>query len=1121
MKRITLSLFVLTLGLLGFNLSAAADTVFDFNASNQAVSSNDSQAGDITEAYVQTIDGVTLTVSPANESATNPNRFWGTNAGPQLRCYSGTITIESENSIKSVVFDAPSKFDVTADVGELSSTTWSGDAKKIVFTVNKNSQINKITVSSEAAEVPSMPEAANFAAFKALEKGTEAKLTLNNAYVTAVSGNNAYVQDATGALYFYNTGLALEAGKVLNGTVIGKLDIYSNLPEFTKTSNTNADNITVTDGTATIKNITVAEALTADYVSMLVKIVGATIEEDGGKYYAVDGESKIQIFDQFRVLAEEFQYPGKADITCIVGMYKGTPQLYLLDANSITEATESTFADGTYFLQNVAAQKFFAAGHSWGTQAIVNNDGLDIIIAATPEGKYHLDAQIKRDDTNHFVGSNLFTDSPAYDWAISKVADDIITLANDTAFIAVNEKDELVLVKEATEAAQWKIVTYEERIKALEGATEATPANATFAIKDANFGRCDSRVSFWSMEASNQNLSGGNNENNCAESWHSTFTLSQTIEGLPNGVYELTAQGFYRQDGEDTENLPYFFINDQKATFPVMTGTENSMSDASVSFTNGLYTIDPIMVMVTDGKITLGAKNEANLTIWCIWDNFQLKYLGENAAIVKNQTINHNREVGQGYGVSIGEVDFTEAKSWLGVDDLTTDMLNFENPDGSLIDYANYAKANYDGWCNGEGAAENWGGTTKVCVKFFQAIPDGKFEICDMNDADEVGKTYTVKWRLVNGDKAVRYTINVTFVAPQATELEIVDKGIVASVSYDSADASYIEKTVTLTDEQVAAICAELGISALSEATVYGYNPTTQELVKNYAGYDGWRDANGDFHGWSGDAEVPACVKYTDGQNYLCYNILGCEPQIVKTYWAIANDKKAVLVEIDFTYIDSTADPNELVINGDCEGEDGTCLVVKHGDGGGGFTTNFVDGAGIDGSRAVVIHAVDNAANEWDTQFFIVANNHTFALGEKYVVKFWVKADKPAKIGAQGHKAPGDYLTWYVDGAADVNVTTEWQEVVWEGTVNDSMAEYGGNMEGMQTLAFNLNNDKTLENNYYFDNISWKLVTETDGIETAKAIRVENGAIYNLSGQKVDANYKGVVIINGKKMLQK
>ena len=31
---------------------------------------------------------------------------------------------------------------------------------------------------------------------------------------------------------------------------------------------------------------------------------------------------------------------------------------------------------------------------------------------------------------------------------------------------------------------------------------------------------------------------------------------------------------------------------------------------------------------VTDGKITLGAKNEENLNFWCIWDNFRLSYLG-------------------------------------------------------------------------------------------------------------------------------------------------------------------------------------------------------------------------------------------------------------------------------------------------------------------------------------------------------------------------------------------------------------------------------------------------------------------------------------------------------------
>ena len=34
-------------------------------------------------------------------------------------------------------------------------------------------------------------------------------------------------------------------------------------------------------------------------------------------------------------------------------------------------------------------------------------------------------------------------------------------------------------------------------------------------------------------------------------------------------------------------------------------------------------------------------------------------------------------------------------------------------------------------------------------------------------------------------------------------------------------------------------------------------------------------------------------------------------------------------------------------------------------------------------------------------------------------------------------------------------------------------------------------------------------------------LQTENGAIYNLAGQRVDASYRGVVIMNGKKFIQK
>ncbi|MBQ8712508.1 MAG: hypothetical protein IJ551_06795, partial [Prevotella sp.] len=43
----------------------------------------------------------------------------------------------------------------------------------------------------------------------------------------------------------------------------------------------------------------------------------------------------------------------------------------------------------------------------------------------------------------------------------------------------------------------------------------------------------------------------------------------------------------------------------------------------------------------------------------------------------------------------------------------------------------------------------------------------------------------------------------------------------------------------------------------------------------------------------------------------------------------------------------------------------------------------------------------------------------------------------------------------------------------------------------------------------------------TASISSAVAVKTNAGAIYNLRGQKVDANYKGLVIKDGKKLYQK
>ena len=177
-----------------------------------------------------------------------------------------------------------------------------------------------------------------------------------------------------------------------------------------------------------------------------------------------------------------------------------------------------------------------------------------------------------------------------------------------------------------------------------------------------------------------------------------------------------------------------------------------------------------------------------------------------------------------------------------------------------------------------------------------------------MNGADVVGQSYKVTWELQANGKAAWFEINVTFVEAPAPEIEVLKTIEVGSVEYASSDASYIEKSLTLSDEQVADILSTLGLESLEAATVYGWNPTTETAIENYAGYDGWRDINGDFHSWAGTEDVPACVKFgavmdgVDAKTFLTYNIQGSFSGDIKTYWVVANaEDKAVLLEIIFT----------------------------------------------------------------------------------------------------------------------------------------------------------------------------------------------------------------------------
>jgi len=133
-----------------FTIKPYEKATFDFNAmTDEPCSSNDDNSGDINEDRVITENGVTLTISPKDEEATTPNRFWGTKNGPQLRVYSGTLTFEAPvgKVIKKIVFNN-GKWNAgnSADSGTFEGEVWTGEAKTVVVTIAGNTQINSIEV---------------------------------------------------------------------------------------------------------------------------------------------------------------------------------------------------------------------------------------------------------------------------------------------------------------------------------------------------------------------------------------------------------------------------------------------------------------------------------------------------------------------------------------------------------------------------------------------------------------------------------------------------------------------------------------------------------------------------------------------------------------------------------------------------------------------------------------------------------------------------------------------------------------------------------------------------------------------------------------------------------------
>ena len=323
--------------------------------------------------------------------------------------------------------------------------------------------------------------------------------------------------------------------------------------------------------------------------------------------------------------------------------------------------------EGKYYLSAIELEdnNIMAAGNAWGTHGIVNGEGLDLnFIYNYDADNYNIETNIYNGSDNHYLGSNLYMDAPAFGWKIEEATTGIgfniyAMFDGVKKYISVASDGNLTLSETAyawgfMHESNWVAIMEAALKEALEKATPENPVDATLLLKDANFNRNDHRWEAWTVseDCTNKNLGGGcsgTNGNGCAESYHSTFTISQTINDAPKGTYELKVQGFYRQDGvvetgevdPETgdpiteplvEDVPVFFINDETKEVPVRTGEENSMSAASESFTAGSYNCEPITVFVENGTLTVGVQG-TGVNQWVVFDNFRLTYYGSQNTV--------------------------------------------------------------------------------------------------------------------------------------------------------------------------------------------------------------------------------------------------------------------------------------------------------------------------------------------------------------------------------------------------------------------------------------------------------------------------------------------------------
>lgn len=299
---------------------------------------------------------------------------------------------------------------------------------------------------------------------------------------------------------------------------------------------------------------------------------------------------------------------------------------------------------GKAILRNVSSGLFWGAGNNGGTRAsLLPYSEWQTLHWNASNNTYTLESQVSKGGDNFYFDGEYMDGQPVA-LTLTQKSSGYYTISNGDKYYGYSAEPgsyfgSYILGKNLSSSsthALWEIIWENEEDDYWDRASTNTPIDVTYCIQNPNFGRNNRNTLAWVMDAANQNLCGGSDDNKCAESWQSAFTLSQTLRGMPNGIYCLTAQAALTDYTNiyDGYEYPVVYANDEMTPFNNMQGSDvgSNMNTLSISLAAGHYQVAPIYFIVNNGRITIGVRGTRTDT-WCIWDNFRLNYCGPNVSV--------------------------------------------------------------------------------------------------------------------------------------------------------------------------------------------------------------------------------------------------------------------------------------------------------------------------------------------------------------------------------------------------------------------------------------------------------------------------------------------------------